>query len=199
MRNKKVIVLSVVILVLIGIFILFSNKNEEVDNIFSYTVKVTDGKFSPTNMDFFITKEELLKTLNSKRKAWFEDKGRLGKYVYSEFELEGLSNKVLESCVIEEVNAGEEIFLSVSYHMTVTPEEKESFCSSLYQQAKEYMPKTLSDDPNSLELIKHCEEQMNIIWKGDDNSYVYLSVPATPDIDGDVIILQITSPKEPKI
>jgi len=61
------------------------------------------------------------------------------------------------------------------------------------------MPKTLSDDPNSLELIKHCEEQMNIIWKGDDNSYVYLSVPATPDIDGDVIILQITSPKEPKI
>lgn len=199
MRNKKIIISSFIVLAILALvcgLIFISNRSEKVNDIFSYAVEVQDGNFSHKHYDFFTNKEDILKIVNSQRKATVKYDEYAGYTIVSEFELDGLSNKVQERCIMEESNTGEHILVSVSYWIIVTPEEKADFCTNLYNQAKNYMPKTLSDDPDSLEPIKDCTEQMNIIWQGEDNSYVYLSVPDTPDIDGDLISLQITASRD---
>lgn len=196
MRNKNMIIsfVAIVIVSIIGSAIFLSNKEESTNNIFQYAINVKENEFYPARLEFFMTKDQVQKTL--KGKLDYVDDPFLGKHIDREFELEGLSTRVKERCILEETKRGEIILVSISYYITVEKNEKADFCEKLYEQAKSFAPELLMTVPESLEAIKTCPEQLNIAWQDSNDCYVYFSVPATPDIDGDVFILQIASPRE---
>ena len=186
--------MTVVLAAVLAIGLCGCGNTQKVDNIFEEAIKIKDGEIYFADFEFFMSKDDIINTIKKSGEATYVADPPIGPCVKSEFALEGLSNKVEQRAMLGENDKAEEVLYSVYYYMTVEEAEKADFCANLYEQAKNFMPDSKTD-PESMELIKTCPEQLNIMWQGSNDAYVYLNVPATPDVEGDVIILQITAPR----
>ena len=191
MRNKK---MTIILALVLAIGLIGCGKTQKADNIFTRAVEVKEDEIYFAELEFFMSKDDVMKVVEKDGKAVYVEEPPIGPCITSEFELEGLANKVEQRAMLGENDKGEEVLYSVYYYMTVEADEKTDFCAMLYEEAKSF-ELTSKTDPESMELIKTCPEQLNIMWQGSNDAYVYLNVPSTPDVDGDVIILQITAPR----
>lgn len=153
----------------------------EVTNLFEYAVTITDGIFSPANVEFLMSEKEVTKArpLNSSQISKDEQKDR----IISMVKIAGLSGEAKEI-----YNFEDDKLVSVMYLLPVEKSEQNAICNTLYEQALSRMPEP--DTANMEENIKNGKN--TVMWMDETGNSVSLSFPETKKGEPQAIILQIS-------
>lgn len=152
----------------------------DVNNLLEYGVTITDGMFSPAQVTFYMTVDEVLKAKELDPSTVSEDE-ILGWRIVNTVPVTNLSDEMTEV-----YNFSEGQLISVEYIIATDDDEQEEICNSLYEQAGERMPAPVTDN---LEDIKNGQEM--VLWLDEKQNSVILSFPKTNDDEPNAIILGV--------
>lgn len=142
--------------------------------LFAYAVSVEDGSFSPKDVPFGASAEEVLEAKGLTEDALEDDFGENSKRIRNQISIEGLSDEITEIYQFEENR-----LITVMYVISVEQSEFEQSCELLQQQAAEHLP----DELRLTAEAQRLEQNATIIWEDENQNTIYLSSPAA-DADG---------------
>ena len=159
-----------------------TNEKEELDlnNLFEYGISITNNVFSPGQVDFYMTVDEVLQAKSLDYSAVSED-DISSKKIINNVNVTDLSHEMTEV-----YNFYEGQLMSVRYIILASDSEQERIRNILYEQAKEQMPAPATDN---LEDIK--EGNTTIQWWDEKQNRIDISFPITNDDELNAIILGI--------
>ena len=159
-----------------------TNEKEELDlnNLFEYGISITNNVFSPGQVDFYMTVDEVLQAKSLDYSAVSED-DISSKKIINNVNVTDLSHEMTEV-----YNFYEGQLMSVRYIILASDSEQEKIRNILYEQAKEQMPAPTTDN---LEDIK--EGNTTIQWWDEKQNRIDISFPITNDDELNAIILGI--------
>ena len=159
----------------------------DINNLLEYSIDITDNVFSPKQVKFHMTVDEVLqiKALNSD--AVSED-GPSGKQIINNVNVANLSHEMTELYTFHK-----DKLVSVAYTIAANDTEKTTICNSLYEQASKQLP---APTGNTLEDIKAGKN--TVFWLDQEQNSIALSFPMTQDGEPNAIILSIDVSKTNK-
>lgn len=182
-RNKSIgLLISISLLLMAFTSCRATNDKKELDlnKLLEYGITITNNVFSPRQVQFYMTVDEVLQAKSLDYKAVSED-DILGKRIINKVSVTDLSDEMTEV-----YNFSEEQLISVEYIIAASDSEQEEICNILYEEAKEQMPTPATDN---LEDIKDGKKM--ILWLDEKQNSIILSFPTTNDDEPNAIILGI--------
>ena len=156
------------------------NKALDIENLLEYSIDTSDSTYSPKQVEFYMTVDEVLKTKALNSNAVSEDEA-LGKRIINTVNVTDLSEAMTEV-----YSFSEEKLVSAAYIIAASDTEKVTICNSLYEQASKQLPAPAG---NTLEDIKAGKN--TVFWLDQEGNCITLSFPMTQDGEPNAIILSI--------
>ena len=182
-RNKSIGLLISISLLLMAFTSCGSTNDKEelnLNNLLEYGINITNNVFSPGQVDFYMTVDEIVQAKSLDYKA--DSKNDISdKRIINTVNVKDLSDEMTEV-----YNFSEGHLISVEYIIAASDSEQEKICNILYEQAKEHMPAPATDN---LEDIKEGKDM--ILWLDENQNRITLSFPMTNDNEPNAIILGI--------
>lgn len=182
------------IILFAAIFLCSCNKvtadSPETSNLFQYALEIEDGVFSPREVDFFMSVEEVLQATGLNEDTVIEREN--GKVIRTNINIPGFPYDTQVSYGFAD-NTGEPL-MSISYHIIVDEAAESGIYDLLYEQAVSFMPEAFG---NTIEGIK---DGIGVSWEDKEQNYVWLSFSNDERYHPDpteVICLQLSATKNP--
>ena len=161
--------------------------SEETSNLFEYALEIEDGVFSPRQVDFFMSAEEVLQSAGLEEYTVIEKDG--GNLIRTSVNINGFPNEITIDYVIsEDVNNR---ITGIQYWTLVDEADAGGVYTLLYEQAVSTMPEASG---NTIEGIK---DGIGASWEDKEQNYVRLIIlnekNSHPGTDSEIIILQIVA------
>jgi len=153
-------------------------------NLFQYAVEMEDEVFSPKEVKFFMSIEEVLQAAGLNEDAVSEWVG--GKRILTNINIAGFPDDIMKIYTFSDDIDNR--LITVEYRITVDEAEAADLYNLLYEQAGSTMPVPIV---NTIEGIKNGEE---VAWEDKEQNYVRLTFAGTNPAGADnleVIILSI--------
>ena len=162
--------------------------SEETSNLFEYALEIEDGVFSPRQVDFFMSAEEVLQSAGLEEYTVIEKDG--GDLIRTSVNINGFPAPFVLDYVFSDAIGTR--LTGVQYHLSiVNKEDADSVYSLLYEQAVSTMPEASG---NTIEGIK---DGIGASWEDKEQNYVRLIIlnekNSHPGTDSEIIILQIVA------
>lgn len=151
-----------------------------INNLLEYGIEINNDIFAPTQVEFGMTIDEVLKAKSLDSKAYSEDEV-LGKRIIQTVNIANLSD---EMTVIYTFDKGKLVF--VEYVIAASDAEKTTVCNSLYTQLTKKLP---TPAMNTLEDVKKGKN--TVLWIDKEKNSISVSFPITLNDEPNAIILSI--------
>lgn len=176
----RFLILASVLLMTITSCALKKDQNLSVDHLLEYSIEIEKGIFSPKQVAFGMTIDEILQEKNFGPNDISED-AELGKRIIQTVDIAGLSDKMTIIYWFHE-----DKLTTVEYILAASDKEKAIVCNSLYEQAKKQLP---TPSVNSLEDVKKGTNP--VTWWDKEQNHISVSFPITSNDEPNAIILSI--------
>lgn len=183
----RFLILASVLLMTITSCALKTDQKLSVENLLEYSIKIEKGIFSPKQVAFGMTIDEILQEKNFGPNDISED-AELGKRIIQTVDIAGLSDKMTIIYWFHE-----DKLTTVEYILAASDREKATVCNSLYEQAKKQLP---TPSVNSLEDVKKGKN--TVTWWDKEQNSISISYPTTADSESNIISVSISMAKESK-
>ena len=183
----RFLILAFVLLMTMTACALKKDNNLSVDYLLEYSIEIEKGIFSPKQVAFDMTIDEVLKAKSLGTEAVSED-DKLGKRIIQTVDIVGLSDKMTIIYWFHE-----DKLTTVEYILAASDREKATVCNSLYEQAKKQLP---TPSVNSLEDVKKGKN--TVTWWDKEQNSISISYPTTADSESNIISVSISMAKESK-
>mgnify|MGYP007098673937 CR=1 FL=1 len=160
----------------------------ETSNLFEYALEIEDGVFSPSQVDFFMSVEEVLQSAGLEEYTVIEKDG--GDLIKTSVNIAGFSNDITMYYVFDDAIGN--LLCGVRYYLEIVDEaDAAEVYDLLYEQAVSAMP----DAPgNAIEGIKDGKD---VAWEDKEQNYVWLTFfhnkNSGSGTESDIITLQIVA------
>ena len=190
--DKNSVLKSLLIALLAVVFLCSCGESttgsEETSNLFEYALEIEDGVFSPRQVDFFMSAEEVLQSAGLEEYTVIEKDG--GKRIRTSVNIDGFPAPFVLDYVFSDAIGTR--LTGVQYHLSiVNKEDADSVYSLLYEQAVSTMPEASGN------TIEGISEGIDVAWEDKEQNNVWLwffnKENDHPETVAETIILQIVA------
>lgn len=189
-RNPVLTRLLAVLLIVVCLCSCGENTTEsaETSNLFEYALEIEDGVFSPRQVDFFMSAEEVLRAAGLEEYTVIEKDG--GDLIKTSVNIAGFSSDITMYYVFDDAIGN--LLCGVRYYLKIVDETATAdVYDLLYEQAVSAMP----DAPgNAIEGIKSGKD---VAWEDKEQNYVWLTFfhnkNSGSGTESEIITLQIVA------
>ena len=186
MQNKRTQFFSLtierILPVILCLCLCLSACSSQNSNLFTYAIDISDGVFSPKNVEFNMTVDEVLRAM----KLSEDDVNREESYprIIHTIAIPGLSDNIQEIFNFDKLNSDEDKLVSVEYFISVSEEDLEKTAQTLGKQADAVMPpEFLMNEENGI------ARGFKTSWEDEQKNYVFVSFTYS---ENPAITLQLT-------
>ena len=155
----------------LSVYVIRSERKDEntadssvTSNLFQYAIEIEDGVFSPREVDFFMSTEEVLQATGLNEYTVFDKDG--GKLIRANTNISGFSDNIIMDYVFDDAIGN--LLVTIRYVFEVDEAEAADIYNLLYEQAVSVMPEASG---NTIEGIK---DGIDVSWEDKEQNYVRL-------------------------
>lgn len=156
--------------------------SSDTTNLFQYALEIKDGVFSPREVDFFMSMEEVLQATGLNEYTVIEKDG--GKLIRTNVNVFGFPNNITIDYGISDAVGS--LLTGVGYVTVVDEAEAADIYNLLYEQAVSTMPEASG---NTIEGIK---DGIDVSWEDKEQNYVRLTFDKYSSRDDNLIIIHLS-------